>query len=65
MTDKHPLTAWRETKGKTQAEMAEALGVTRWTITSIETRRREPSPKLARAIEAKTGIPLQQLWRAA
>ncbi len=57
--EKHPITDWREANGKSQADLADALRVTRWTINSIEVGRRTPSMQLAKAIAAHTGLSLE------
>ena len=57
MDTKHPLTVYRNESKVSQGELAERLGVGKWTVTSIEHGRRVPSPKLAIKIEAATGIP--------
>lgn len=68
---KHPLAAWREaqTPPVSQGDFAKGVHVGRWTINSIETGRRKPSPKLARELERHTGIPKAalrpDLWGAA
>lgn len=52
----HPLTVYRKRRGISQDEIAKRVGVTRWTITSIETGRRTPSFGLvAKLIEASRG----------
>ena len=61
MEEIHPLTKWRATKGLTQHEAGAELGVTRWTINSIEVGRRNPSLELAKQISAATGIPKEAL----
>ena len=56
---KHPIALWRKEHGKSQADLAEALGVTRWTINSIEVGRRTPSLALAKRLAHTTGLPLE------
>jgi DNA-binding XRE family transcriptional regulator len=51
---KHPLAAWREGAGLTQTALATDLGVSRWTVNSIETGRREASLALVERIVART-----------
>jgi DNA-binding XRE family transcriptional regulator len=53
---KHPLTEFRERQNLLQVDVARAVGVSRWTITSIETRRRIPSASLiARLVRLSNG----------
>jgi putative transcriptional regulator len=47
---KNAVRALRETRGLSQADLAEALGVSRQTINSIENDRYTPSLPLALAI---------------
>ena len=54
--EKHPLLTWRTSEGLSQEQVGERLSVTRWTINSVETGRRQPSTDLAKRIEALTGI---------
>lgn len=53
----HPLRAYRESVGLTQAELADILGVERTTVARWETGVRRVDPELLRLIEEKTGIP--------
>ena len=52
----HPVRAWREYRGITQAELARRTGVPKAYVSHIETGRRHPGPalllKLARALDA-------------
>ncbi len=52
----HPVRAWREYRGLTQAELARRIGVPKAYVSHIETGRRHPGPalllKLARALDA-------------
>lgn len=57
----HPLTEYRDAHRLTLAELAERLGVRRWTVHGIETGRRKPSPRLAAEIEKVTGVPKSAL----
>lgn len=53
----HPLTVYREERGLSQREFAEEAGLSKWTVTMIETGKRAPSPKLSVRLEALTGVP--------
>lgn len=68
MNTEHPITTYRRERSISQEDLRKMLGVSRWTITAIETGIRRPSPKLATEIEAKTGIPRDvlrpDLWGA-
>ncbi|MBE5887454.1 MAG: helix-turn-helix transcriptional regulator [Lachnospiraceae bacterium] len=44
------IAEWRELKGVTQSELAEAIGVSRNTISSIETLKYNPSALIAAQI---------------
>lgn len=67
-TAKHPLATWREAQEPplTQADLARTVGVTRWTINSIETGRRNASRDVIRKIIEATGgvVGLNELWGA-
>ena len=59
MTDNKPeihLKYWREQKGYTQQSLADKLGVTRQTVTNIETGRQYLSFKLLKEIADVLGI---------
>jgi len=52
----HPLTDYREQIGLSQREVARRVGVSRWTINSIEVGRRLPSLSLiARLVTVTKG----------
>lgn len=54
---KHPLTQYRERAGLSQGQVAKQVGVTKWTITSIETGRRTPSFALvSKLVKASNGM---------
>ncbi len=55
MDTKHPLTAWRDKHGITQAELAQRVNVSRWTINSIENRNRNASRDLIAALLKVSG----------
>lgn len=61
MTEAHPITRYREQHNLSQAEFAEAVGVTRWTINRIECWQRRPGFHLMRKIKDETGIEFEQL----
>ena len=46
----------RLANGLSQEAVAEKLSVSRWTVNSIETGRRQPSFEMAQQIESLTGI---------
>ena len=47
-----------------QAELAQALGVSRQTINSIETGRHVPSLQLAFALSRYFGVPIEEMFDA-
>ena len=53
----------RTEAGLTQAELAEALGVSRQTVISIENGRYLPSLPLAFRIARRFGLPIEQLFQ--
>lgn len=57
MDKKHPLAVWRENQNPklTQEEFGVLIGVTKWTVNSIEVGRRKPSTKLVSQIMKATG----------
>lgn len=57
MENKHPLAVWRENQNPplSQDDLAKKLGIGRWMVNSIETRRRNASLDMAEAIEGFTG----------
>lgn len=52
----HPLNQYRDKHKLTQAQLAELLGVSRATITHIETGKRRVTPEKAIEFEAKIGV---------
>lgn len=57
----HPITDWRKAEGLSQEDAAIRLGVSRWTITRMETGDYVPSWKLAKCLHEATGISLKRL----
>jgi DNA-binding XRE family transcriptional regulator len=57
----NPIAAFREYRGKTQRELAEAVGSTAIYISQIERRDRQGSAKLLKAIAAALDAPLDLL----
>lgn len=55
------LTEYRKTQGLSQEEFAEALGVSRPTVTRWETGARKIDGKLVPAVSLRTGIPVSDL----
>ena len=55
------LDHYLSSKGISDAQLAEAVGVTQPHIWRIRQRYARPSPDLARKIEAETGIPASDL----
>lgn len=58
MSTKHPLAVWRESQDPpvTQAEFAQNVKTSRWTINRIETGDRKPSRDLiARIVKETSG----------
>lgn len=51
------VAAWRERKGWTQAQLAEAIGTTGSVVSLLEAGERQLSPKWLRRIAAAFGIP--------
>ena len=56
MTEKHPITAYRETHDLTQEALAKELGVETPTVSRWEQRKRTPRGDDLRRICAFTGI---------
>lgn len=59
--EKHPVTKYREQNGISQEELAERLGLSRWTVNRIEAGERQPSWKSLSDWERVTGIPRHEL----
>lgn len=55
------LTEYRKTRGISQEEFAEALGVSRPTVTRWETGARKIDGKLVPTVSERTGIPVSAL----
>lgn len=64
--DKRPLWYWRATRRLSKTALAEAAGVSRMTISKIESGRREsPDLKTMRAIACVFGVGLDAIdWEA-
>ncbi|MFB6155007.1 MAG: helix-turn-helix transcriptional regulator [Haloferacaceae archaeon] len=52
----------REKRGESQADLAEAVGVTRQTINAIERERYDPSLELAFELAAHFGVRIEDLF---
>lgn len=59
----HPLVRWRMDNDISQARLAALLGVSDTTVSTWETRRRQPRLAHALAIVELTGIPMGELVR--
>lgn len=59
---KSKIATYRERKGLTQGELAEAVGVSRQTINAIERDRYDPSLKLAFKFAAYFGCQVEDLF---
>jgi putative transcriptional regulator len=59
---KNELKTLRATRGWSQGELAEALGVSRQTINAIETGRYDPSLPLAFRIARLFGKPIEAVF---
>lgn len=57
------LRATREARGLTQADLAQALGVSRQTIISLEQGRYSPSLELALRLARRFALPLEALFQ--
>jgi transcriptional regulator with XRE-family HTH domain len=55
------ISEYLEKSQKTQAELAELLGVSQAHVSEIMNGKKRPSPELAQSIEKLTGIPLRDL----
>ena len=58
------IRALRTDGGVSQRELAEALGVSRQTVNSIETGRYDPSLPLAIAIARHFGLAVEEIFHA-
>jgi len=61
MEGAHPLKEWRSRKGLNQEAAAQQLGLKAPTLCRFEKGNRRPSPRLAKKISEKTGIPKSEL----
>ncbi len=59
---RNKLRASRDARGLTQADLAEALGVSRQTVISLEQGRYSPSLELALRLARYFGQPLEALF---
>jgi len=59
---KNQVRALRAQKGLAQGELAEAMGVSRQTINSIENDRYTPSLPLAIALARYFGVPVEEMF---
>lgn len=59
---KNSLPELREQEGLSQAELAEAVGVTRQTINSIERERYDPSLELAFELAAQFDCRIEEIF---
>ncbi len=59
---KNQVRALRLTKGLAQGQLAEAMGVSRQTINSIETERYTPSLPLAMALARYFGVTVEEMF---
>ncbi len=59
---RNQLRASRDARGLTQADLAEALGVSRQTVISLEQGRYSPSLELALRLARYFGQPLEALF---
>jgi putative transcriptional regulator len=59
---KNQVRALRTQKGLAQGELAEAMGVSRQTINSIENDRYTPSLPLAIALARYFGVPVEEMF---
>ena len=57
-----PLLRARYRKGLSQEELAQAVGVSRKTIWSLESGRSKPSLELAQALGLALGAPIDELF---
>lgn len=59
---KNQLRRWREADGRSQADLAAAVGVTRQTINAIERDRYDPSIELAFKLADHFGCRIEDLF---
>jgi putative transcriptional regulator len=59
---KNAVRALRVSKGLAQGELAEAMGVSRQTINSIENERYTPSLPLAMALARYFGVTVEEMF---
>ena len=59
---RNQVRALRTQKGLAQGELAEAMGVSRQTINSIENDRYTPSLPLAIALARYFGVPVEEMF---
>ena len=59
---KNAVAACRKAKGFTQSDLAKAIGVSRNTISSIETGQYEPTAKLALLLSVALDRPFEDLF---
>jgi len=59
---KNQVRALRITKGMAQGQLAEAMGVSRQTINSIENERYTPSLPLAMALARYFGVTVEEMF---
>lgn len=57
----NPIRLWREHRGVTQAELAEAAGVRKPAISQIEAGKRQPSVPVLSAIAQRLGVDMDDL----
>ena len=61
---KNRLRVLRAEREWSQAELAERLNVSRQTVNALETGKYDPSLKLAFAIAALFGLPIEEIFTA-
>lgn len=59
---KNRIKVFRATHDWTQEQLADAIGVSRYTINALETGRHEPSLDLALRIAARFGVPVEDVF---
>lgn len=58
---KHPLAAFRKTKGLTQVQAAALVGISQPQWSNLEHDLVYASPKIAKRIATLTGVPMERL----